>query len=195
LDAEECYSVLYSIDADIDRLGGLRGRKLCIGPRCLGRHRAIVRRQWTCLLHTDTNDGSLDTYLVACNTLARRNELLTPSDELLVADGIGDVCEEWGMERMRDAVHDMGLLPCIAWGKRRTVHYSIWLSHAVSAKEALSVLQVPTCTIRTAACEMQWGVSFCRHPTGPLVDHVTSPVGDIVGYTQERDDLDGQQDD
>lgn len=187
LEAEKCYSVLYSVDADIDRSGGLRGRKLCIGPQCLGKHRAIVRRRWTWVLHTDKNDGSLDTYLIACDCLARRNALLTPSDELLVADGIGDVCEEWGTERLRDAVEDMELLPCIAWGKRREVNYSIRLSHAVSARVALSVLQVPTCTIRTAACEMQWGVSFCRDLSGPLVDYVASPVGDIVGYTQERE--------
>lgn len=88
----------------------------------------------------------------------RMVSLSNPEFALCLVDEFGDERGVYDEDRAHDGVHRdeaPDLLPCLGWGVKRTLTYSIQLSKAVRASWSVEVVVVPT-SLWIEECEGEW---------------------------------------
>ena len=110
----------------------------------------IIRSKETILLDAMTfisklNDAGFGP--IWASKMVKKTDEETKLDDICIIDSIGDDADVYEGERSEDGqnVDDVPLLlPCLQWGRRKRVSYSICLSHAMSVSVAFDVVVVPT---------------------------------------------------
>ena len=128
--------------------------------------------------------------------MAVKTNKKTESDDLCILDTVGDNANAYDDERSEDGQQlddEPRLFPCLAWGLRKRVSYSIHLSHAMSVSVAFDVVVVPT-SWWVDVCQGTYWVIQIVDATQPLpqegpVSISARSIGfEVVGWATARED-------